>query len=122
MAGRESDVTKAAAIEGYTEEEYSAYVHNLCGSLAALSTGTQGYEYKRKLLQLAVDLEISSADALRALNTLTITAGAKDNDLTVARKSAQLSKQRGSLFKARKMVLFARVAAVDGFQSASNVS
>ena len=109
MAGRESDVTKAAAIEGYTEEEYSAYVHNLCGSLAALSTGTQGYEYKRKLLQLAVDLEISSA-------------GAKDNDLTVARKSAQLSKQRGSLFKARKMVLFARVAAVDGFQSASNVS
>ena len=121
MAGRESDVTKAAAIEGYTEEEYSAYVHNLCGSLAALSTGTQGYEYKRKLLQLAVDLEISSADALRALNTLTITAGAKDNDLTVARKSAQLFNQR-SLFKARKMVLFARVAAVDGFQSASNVS
>ena len=59
---------------------------------------------------------------LRAFNALTVTAGAKDNDLTVARKSVQLSKQRGALFKARKMVLFARVAAVDGFQSASNVS
>ena len=109
MAGRESDVTGAAAIEGCTEEECSACVRGLCGFLAALSTGIQGYECRRGLLQLAVDLEISSA-------------GAKDSDLTVARGSAQLSEQRGSLFKARKMVLFARVAAVDGFQSVSNVS
>ena len=56
MAGRETDVSKVASVEGYTEEQYSAYVQNLCGSLAALSTGTQGYEYKQGLLQLAMDL------------------------------------------------------------------
>jgi hypothetical protein len=86
-----------------------------------MSTSTQDYEYKRRLLQLGVDLEISAADAIRGFNHITMTAGAKDNDLTVARKSAMLQKLWEKLFKARKMVLFARIAALDGFQAASNV-
>ena len=122
MAARESDVGKATALEAFAEEQYAAYVSALCGTLASLSASVPGYEYKRKLLQLAVDSEICAADALRGVNQLTVTAGSKDNDLTVVRKGAMLVKMREALFKARKMVLFARVAANDGFQAASNVS
>ena len=56
-----------------------------------MSTSVQGYEYKRRLLQLGIDLEISAAEAIRGCNQLTVTAGAKDNDLTVARKAAMLA-------------------------------
>ena len=122
MAARETDVGKATAVEGYSEEQYGSYVNNLCGSLAAMSTSVQGYEYKRRLLQLGIDLEISAAEAIRGCNQFTVTAGAKDNDLTVARKAAMLEKLGEKLFRARKLVLFARIAALDGFQAASNVS
>ena len=43
MAGRESAVTGAAAIEGCTEEECSACVRGLCGSLAALSLNINNF-------------------------------------------------------------------------------
>ena len=122
MASRETDVGKATAVEGFSEEQHAAYVSSLCGALAALSTSVSGYENKRRLLQLAVDEEVCAADALRGLSQLTVTAGAKDNDLMVARKAQMLAKLRESLFKSRKMVLFGRVAAMDGFQAASNVS
>lgn len=122
MATRESDVGKATALEGFSEEQYAAYVSSLWGTLAALSPSVQGYQYKRTLLQLSVDMEVCVADALRGLNQLTVTAGAKDNDLTVVRKASRQAKMRESLFKARKMVLFARVAVNDGFQAASHVS
>ena len=122
MAARESDVGKATALESFTEEQYAAHVSALCGTLASLSASMPGYEYKRKLLQLAVDSEICVSDGLRSVSQLTVTAAAKDNDLTVVRKGTMLAKSREALFKARKMVLYARVAANDGFQAASNVS
>ena len=122
MAGRESDVGKATALEAFTEEQYAAYVSALCGTLASLSASVPGYEYKRRLLQLSVDSEICAADGLRGVSQLTITAGSKDNDLTAVRKGVLLAKMREVLFKARKMVLFARIAANDGFQAASSVS
>ena len=122
MASRETDVGKVRAVEGFSEEQHAGYVSSLCGALAALNTSMSGYEYKRRLLQLAVDEEICAAEALRGFSQLTVTAGAKDNDLTVVRKAQILSKLRESLFKSRKMTLFARVAAMDGFQAAANVS
>ena len=119
---REEDVGKPTAVEEFTDEQYASYVNSLCGSIAAISPSVQGYEYKKRLLQLGVDMEISSANALREVKMLTVTAAAKDADLTPARKLALLAKLRETMFRARKMVLFARVAALDGFQAASNVS
>ena len=115
---REDNPNADTAVETMSAQQFQSYLENRRSCLASLNMGIDNYPAKRKLLENAVKSEKSAAEFLRTVAALTVMAGADDENLTAAKRTALLVSCRQNLFEARKNLIFVKLIATDGFSVA----
>jgi len=118
---REVDPNVETAIEGMNAQQFVSYLASRSAALASLSVNVAHYPAKRLLLEMAIETEKAVAERVRTISTLTVHVGAVEPNLTAARRTALLVTLRQDLFNSRKMFLFAKILASDGFDAAYEV-
>ena len=63
----------------------------------------RGLPGKKLILEQAIKVEKDAGNALRMLATITVTAGAANDDLTVEKRNTMMIRLRQNLFSARQL-------------------
>ena len=104
----ETDPTVPLKIETMSPLEFGNYLASRQSAVAALPLGLDDYPAKKLHLEQAILLEKNLAEQVRAVSTLSITAGAADQNLTLEKKTQMLNKLRQDLFAARQNFVYTK--------------
>ena len=93
------------AVEAMDERAYGSHFAGRHAAVSTLSHTIVDYSGKKMLLEQAIKVEKDATDALRTLASVTITAGAANENLTVEKLNAMMVRSRQNLFSARQLFL-----------------
>ena len=102
----ETDPHQPTAVETMDEMEFGNYINRRQAAVGMLSQTSESYPAKKLLLEQAVKMERDATEVLRSIHVITVTPQAAGQDLTAARKTAMLVRQRQALFAARQNFIF----------------
>ena len=83
------------AVETMDEQAYGSHFAGRHAAVSTLSHTIVDYPGKKMLLEQAIKVEKDATDALRTLASVTITAGAANEDLTVEKLDAMMVRSSG---------------------------
>ena len=104
----ETDATVPLAVENMDHQQFSNYLAERQFAVVSLPLDTEYYYSKKNLLDQAVTVEKNSVEMLRAVSRLTVTNGAVNQDLTVDKRIALLTKLRKNVFSARQHFIYVK--------------